>query len=106
MNSGKVREAWSRISRWYRQSRGVQDPPTTKALDEVTVERVELYRHRPPEGLRVPLLVRHMDIKDGIPTKAEVTEAVRGLKGSIAGGLSGMLIGYLKGWLREATRNK
>ena len=70
MNSGKVREAWSRISRWYRQSRGVQDPPTTKALDEVTVEREGLYKCRPPEGLRVPLLMRKSDIEDVIPTEA------------------------------------
>ena len=56
----------------------------------MTVERAEIYRCRPPEGLRVLLLVRQADIMDGIPMEAEVAEAVRGLKGGRAGGLSGM----------------
>ena len=61
-----------------------------EALDNVTVERAELYRCWPTEGLRVPLLVRQADIEDGIPTEAEVVEAVRGLKVDIVGGPSGM----------------
>ena len=55
---------------WYRQERGAQAPPTTEALDEVTSGTAELYRCRPPEGLRVPLLVQKSDIKYGIPTEA------------------------------------
>ena len=70
MESGKAQEAWVRISRWYRQARGAQAPPTTEALDEVTVEREGLYKCRPPEGLRVPLLMRKSDIEDVIPTEA------------------------------------
>ena len=80
MYVGKVQEAWTQISQWYRQARVAQAPPTTEALDEVTVERAELYRRRPPEGLKFQLLVRQADIEEGIPTEAEVAEAVRGLK--------------------------
>ena len=42
MEAGKVQEAWAQISGWYRQARGVHAPPTTEALDEVTVDRAEL----------------------------------------------------------------
>ena len=42
---------------WYIQARGAKAPPTTDELYEVKIERAELYKCRPPEGLRVPLLV-------------------------------------------------
>ena len=61
------------------------------------MKRAEIYRCRPPEGLRVPLLVQQSDIKYGIPTEAEVTEAARGLKGGRLGGPSGMRTEDLKG---------
>ena len=48
MEAGKVREALVQILQWYIQASGAQDPPTTEALDEVTVERAELYRCRLP----------------------------------------------------------
>ena len=79
--------------------RGVQAPPTMEALDEVTVERSELYRCRPLEVLRVPLLVRQVGIEDGIPTEAELAEVARELKGGRSGGPLGMRIEDFKGWL-------
>ena len=70
------------------------------------MERVELYRCRPPEGLQVPLLVQKSDIEDDIPTEAEVASAVRILNGGRSGGPSGMRTENLKGWLQETTRKK
>ena len=67
---------------------GAQAPPTTEEIDDITAERVELYRCRKPEGPKFPLLVQKSDIKDRIPTEAEVAEAVQGLKGVRAGGSS------------------
>ena len=81
MEAGKVQEACALISRWYIPVRGVHAPPTTEALGDVAVDTEELYRCRPPEVLRVPLLVRQGGIEDGIQTEAEVSEAVMGLKG-------------------------
>ena len=106
MEAGKVREDWTQISRWYRQVRGAQSPPSTKEIDNVTVERTELCRCRPPEGPKVPLLVRKADTEDSIPTEAELAEAIRGLTGDRVGALSGMQAEYLKGWMREAMRTK
>ena len=68
MEAGKVQEAKKQISRWYRQERGEQAPPTTNKIYKVIVARDKLYRCRPLEGLKVPLLVRKVDIKDVIPT--------------------------------------
>ena len=62
------------------QARGSQDPPTTEEVDNIKMARAGLYMCRLPEGLKVPILVRKIDIKDGIPTEAEVAEAVQGLK--------------------------
>ena len=106
MEEGKVGEAWAWILWMYREARGVQSPPTTEALYEVTVEQTELYRFRPLEGLRVPLLVLQANIKDGIPMEAEVAEEVRGLKGGRLGVPSGMCAEDLKEWIREATHKK
>ena len=102
MDSVKVREAWVRISQWYRQVRGAHAPPTKEALDDLKEERAELYRCRPPEGLRVPIRVQQSYIKDCIPTEAEVAASVRGLKVVRAGGVAlGMCAEDLKGWLWE-----
>ena len=70
--------------------RGAQAPPTTEELDKVTVQREELYRSRPPDGLKLPLLVHKVDIEDDIPTDEEVVETVQGLNGVRAGAQSGM----------------
>ena len=72
----------------------------------MTAEREELYRCRTQEGLRVPLLVRQSDIKDGVPTEAEVAVTVRVLKGGRAGGPTSIRAEDLSGWLQEATRKK
>ena len=68
MELGKVREVWVRILLWYQQARGVYAPPTTEAMYQVSMDREELYRCRPPEGLQVLLLLGKYDIKDGTPT--------------------------------------
>ena len=90
METGKVQEAWLSISQWYMQARGVQDPPNTEALDEVSMERADLYTCRPSVGLRFPILVHQSDIDDGIPMETEVETEVRGLKGGRVGDLPGM----------------
>ena len=61
---------------------------------------------RPPEGLRVPLLVRQSDIKYGIPTEAEVAEAVRGMNVGRGGVPLGMRTEDLRRWLGEETCKK
>ena len=50
--------------------------------------------------------MRKPEIADGVPTKAEVETASKGLKGGRSGGPSGMCAEDLKGWLREETRKR
>ena len=80
--------------------------PFREGLDQVTTERVEIYRCRLPEGLWVILLVQLEEVDDGIPSEAEIELAVRGLKRGRASGLSGMHTEDLKGWLQEYNCNK
>ena len=61
-------------------------------------ERVELYRYRPPEGQRVPLLVRPGEVEEGVPDEPDIAEAVRGLLGGRARVPSGMIAEDMKGW--------
>ena len=71
----------------------------------MSTERAELYKCRPPEGIRVSLLVHQSYIEYGIPTEAEVASTVRLMKVGRAGGASGMCAEYLKGCLWEKIRN-
>ena len=67
MEFGKIKEAWDRISRCYLKVEGRQTPQTREALEQVTMERTELYICRPLELIRSPLLVRRAEVDDGIP---------------------------------------
>ena len=75
-------------------------------LDRIATERADIYRYRPPAGLRVPITVTPAEADDGVPEEAKIEQAVRGLKGGREGGLYGMRTEDLKGWLREASQEK
>ena len=52
----------------------------------MTTERAELYKFRPPEGLRIPLLVQPAEVDDIIPPEEEIELGAQGLKGGRSGG--------------------
>ena len=83
-----MQESWEYILRWHRQAKGRQSPRFREYLEYVTMERVELYRCRPLEGLQVPILVITAAVDNGITSEAEIKQAVRDLKKGIADGLS------------------
>ena len=58
-------------------------------MDSIATERVELYRCRPPEGLRVNILVTPAAVEDRIPGEEEVVQLVW----SFNRGRSGVLLG-------------
>ena len=64
--------------------------PIREGLEQVSEDRVELYRCCLPARLWVPILVQPPAINDYIPEKAEIDIAVLWLKCGRAGGLSGM----------------
>ena len=67
MSNNQVREPWSKTKGWYREDKGQRFPPTRDHVDKTSTLWEELYRHRPPEGEIVPILVQPLSIKDGPP---------------------------------------
>ena len=70
------------------------------------MERSKLYRYRPPEGLRVFIMVFPAEVEDGVLEELEIVQVVRVLKGGRAVGPLVMQDEYLKGFLWEASREK
>ena len=77
-----------------------------EGLDQELADREKLYRFRPPERLKVPILVHPAAVDDDVPTDAEVYLAVQGVKWGRSGCPSGMIAEDLKGWSKEAKREK
>ena len=67
MSNNQVKEAWSKTQRWYREAKGHRVPPTSEHLDQTSNLREDLYRHRPPEGERIPILIQPVSISEGPP---------------------------------------
>ena len=81
-----------------------QVPPTSEKLDQTSTLQEDLYRHRPPEGEIIPILVQSLSIKDGPSEVGEIAAAVRKLRSGREGGPSGMKAKHLRAWLRVDTR--
>ena len=45
-----IQEAWHRIQVWYKAAVDRDPPPTRVTLEQITAERVALYRYVPPPG--------------------------------------------------------
>ena len=84
----------------------MQTPQASEDLKEVLALSAEFYRFRPPEGLRVPILVLQSEIADWILTEAELEMAVKVMKVGRAEGLSGMHTEDVKSWLQKAMRKR
>ena len=67
MSNDKVREAWSKNQRWYREAKGHQVPPTSEQLDQTSTLREDLYRQRPTEGESIPILIQTVSVEDKPP---------------------------------------
>ena len=85
MTAGKTKAVLGKISQWYRKARGNKNPLLRESLNQISEERKKLYRCRPPEGWRVPLVVQPGEVEDGAPEETDIEEVVRGLWGG--GGL-------------------
>ena len=80
MASGRVKEEWDHLERWYRHARGKQAHPSREGLDRESEDRAELYRCRPLERIKVYILVKPVEVNDGVTTEAEFDLAVQGLR--------------------------
>ena len=106
MAAVRVKEAWDHLVRWYCHARGKQVQLTREGLERESMVRDELYRCRPPERLKVPILVQPTEVNDEVPKEAEVDMKVQGMRVGRAGYPSGMRVDYLKGWRKEAKLEK
>ena len=65
--SDQNQEAWKHITSWQSQASEGQAIPLREHLDRIATERAEMYRCRPPEGLRIPILVTTAEVEYGVP---------------------------------------
>ena len=65
-------EAWKFTSSWYRQASGGQAPPSREHLDQIATERADLYRCRPPEGIRVPIMVTLVAVDNRVMEEGDI----------------------------------
>ena len=93
-----VKEAWDNLAQCYHQVRGKQAHPTREGLNQEFVERVELYRCRPPARIWLPILVHLVVVNNDIMVEVYIEMVVQGIKGGRSGGASGMIAEDLKGW--------
>ena len=68
--SYQKQEAYKRTYSCYRQAVGRQAPPSRENLDRITTERAEIYRYRPPEGIRLPIVVTPTEVENGVLEEA------------------------------------
>ena len=104
MSDNQVRESWSKTRRWYREAKGHRFPPTREHVDQTSTLWEELYRHCPPEGEGITILVQPLSIEDGPPEVGYIAATVSKIQSGRAGGPSRMKAEHLKAWLQAATR--
>ena len=63
-----------------------------------------MYSRVPPPGDTIPVTIEPFEVKDGVPTEAEVEWAVKRLRNNRSGGPSRIRAEDLKGWLAAARR--
>ena len=91
------KEAWHQMKGWYRDVVDHGPPPTRVNLDQITAERVDLYRQVPPRGENIsvdPFQVEYL-----VPTDEEIDWVVMRLRNNRSGGTSGMRVEHLKEWI-------
>ena len=66
MEPKQNKEAWKRLTYWYRQASGGQSQPSREHMDSIATDLAEFYRCRPFEELRVPILVTPEAVEDRI----------------------------------------
>ena len=84
------REACNRIKEWYKAMVERAPPPARVTLEQVTLERVELYIYVPPPGTNIPIYVQPFPVDDLVPTEVKIEWSVTQLCNHRYGGPSGM----------------
>ena len=56
----------------YKSAVDPAPPPSQVTLEQITVERVDLYRHVPPSGENIPVFVEPFQVEDLVPTEDDI----------------------------------
>ena len=57
---------------WYRAAVDCASPPNRVTLKWITEERVDLYRHIPPQGENIPISFEPLLVEDLVPTEENI----------------------------------
>jgi hypothetical protein len=107
LQSGRLKEAWNALQRWYKHSGDRPPCPTWTDLRDTSNEFKTLYKATQSPGNPI---TTHVDsqftVNDTLPTENEIANAVRNLKNGKAPGHSGIHAEHLKELLKQATREQ
>ena len=67
-----IHEAWYRIHGWYKAAVNRTLPPSRVTLEQITAERVALYRRVPPPGENIPVQIEPFEVEDKVPEEGEI----------------------------------
>ena len=81
-------------------------PPAWITPEQITAERVELYRYVLLSGANIPIYVEPFPVDDLVPTEDEIKWVVKRLQNHRSRGPSGMQVEYLKGWIAAASNKE
>ncbi len=76
---GETKEAWQCLKGWYRAASERAPAASHALLATQTANRAALYGQVPPPREPLPIHVDKVAIPDGVPSKQELREVMRGL---------------------------
>lgn len=105
LKGGDIKEAYARLSGWYRESSVRPPKPSRADLEEFAVKYTDLYAKRRSPGLPIPVL-QYDDqpretVDDSAPDDAEIATAISKMKSGKSPGPSGISADHAKIWLKE-----
>jgi hypothetical protein len=90
LRDGRLQSAWNILQTWYKHTGDRPPKPTRLDLRQITNEYKTLYEATNPISSPIRINTTRFTIKDGIPTEAEISDAVRQLRNGRAPGQSGI----------------
>ena len=70
---------------WYWSALDRAPPPTRVTLEQITAERVDLYRHITPPRENIPVSVDPFQVEELVPTEDKIEWAVKRLQNHRSG---------------------
>ena len=88
----------------YKAAVNCTPSPAQVTHEQITAERVDLYRQVQPLGENISVPIYPFQVKESVPTEDEIEWKVQKIQNNRSRGPSGMQAEHLKGWLEEARK--